>query len=369
MQTTRIAATVLLLCAGAQAFAGSYQQTATGIEVKPDHGAAKLVRLNLMSDNIIQVLKFDVAGKTLTPSLMTVATPCSCTFTVNATQVGKDQAVLLKAGRISAAVSLKDGHVSFFDAAGKTILEQASESMKPVTIDGKSWLAIREGFNHGTRDAYYGLGQHQNAQMNYNGEDVLLAQHNMIASVPFVVSDKNYGLLWDNNAISRFGDPTPYAWLSRDLKLRDEQGKAGGLTARYYVGGKLVLTRQEKDIAYQYLKDVSENWPKELGPLKDLKDVKVVWDGSMESGKPGVHKMQLYASDYALLSIDGKQVMDVWRQGWNPWYHNFEVKFEKHKPVKLHLEWKTSGGMIALTHNNPLPAPERHSLTMSSEIA
>src|SRR6185312_6503259 len=157
----------------------------------------------------------------------------------------------------------------------------------------------------------------------------------------------------------------------RDLKLTDERGKPGGLTARYYIDGKLALTRQEKDIAYQYLKDVAENWPKELPPMKALagKDVKVVWDGAMASPKAGVHKMQLYASDYATLTVDGKQVMDVWRQGWNPWYHNFEVKFAANKPVKLHLEWKPSGGMVAMTHNDPLPAPERHSLTMSSEIA
>jgi alpha-D-xyloside xylohydrolase len=103
-------------------------------------------------------------------------------------------------------------------------------------------------------------------------------QHNMIA-VPFVVSDKNYGVLWDNNAISRFGDAKPYAWLSRDLKLVDDEGKPGGLTARYYVNGKLVLTRQEKDIAYQYLKDVAENWPKELGDPEESQGVKVVWDG------------------------------------------------------------------------------------------
>jgi alpha-D-xyloside xylohydrolase len=369
MQMTKIAAAVLLLSAGATAAAGSWQKTATGIEVKPDRGPAKLVRLNLMSDNIVQVLKLDAPGKTLTPSLMTVAAPCSCALKVSDTRLGKDPAVLLKADRISAAVSLKDGRVSFFDAAGKPILVQAAESMQPVAAGGKPYLAIREGFNHGTRDAYYGLGQHQNAQMNYNGEDVLLAQHNMIAAVPFVVSDRNYGLLWDNNGISRFGDPTPYAWLSRDLKLKDEQGKPGGLTARYYSGDKLLLVRREKDIAYQYLKDVSENWPKALPPLKDIKDAKVVWDGTMESDKPGVHKMQLYSSDYATLSVDGRQVLDVWRQGWNPWYHNFEVKFEKNRPLKLHLEWKTAGGMVAITHNNPLPAPERHSLTMSSEIA
>ena len=366
MRMTQVAAAVLFLAAGNQALAGSFQQTGTGIEVQPDSGSARLVRLNLMSDNIIQVVKLDQPGKALTPSLMTVARPCSCSFTVN--KLG-EQAVQLKAGQISATVSLKDGQVQFFDAAGKRFLNQASEAMQPVTVGGKPFVAIKQGFNHGTRDAFYGLGQHQNNQMNYNGEDVLLAQHNMIASVPFVVSDKNYGLLWDNNAISRFGDPTPYAWMSRDLKLAGVDGKPGGLTARYYIDGKLALTRQEKDIAYQYLKDLDEHWPKELPPIKDLKNVRVVWEGSMSSDKPGVHKMQLYSSDYATLTVDGKQVMDVWRQGWNPWYHNFEVKFAKNRPVKIKVDWKPSGGMIAITHNNPLPQAERHSLTMSSEIA
>jgi alpha-D-xyloside xylohydrolase len=355
----------LAMTAGGHAMAAGFEKTTTGVVVMPEQGAVKEVRLEVMSDNIIHVVKLDQAGKTLTPSMMTVAAPCACNFSVSKGARG----VTLKAGRISASVSLKDGAVRFFDAKGKAFLNQASESLTPVEVGGKSFLAIKEGFNHGTRDAYYGLGQHQNHQMNLNGEDVLLAQHNMDVAVPFVVSDKNYGVLWDNNAISRFGDAKPYGAMGRDLKLADADGKEGGLTARYYVGGKLVLTRHETDIAYQYLKDVAENWPKELGALKTLKDVKVVWDATLASDKPGVHKMQLYASDYARLDIDGKQVMDVWRQGWNPWYHNFEVKFAKGVPVKLHLEWKPSGGMIAMTHNDPLPEGERHSLTFSSEIA
>jgi len=367
MRMTQVAAAVLFLAAGNGVYAGTFQQTGTGIEVKPDSGAAKVVRLNLMSENIIQVVKLNAEGKNLTPSLMTVATPCAdkCTFSVTP---GADK-VQLKAGKIAASVSLKDGQVEFFDAAGKRFLAQASEAMTPVTVGGKPFFAIKQGFNHGTKDAYYGLGQHQNNQMNYNGEDVVLQQHNMIAAVPFVVSDKNYGVLWDNNSISRFGDTTPYALMSRDLTLRGVDGKSAGLTAKYYIGGKLALTRQEKDIDYQYLKDVDQNWPKELKPIKELTDVKVVWEGTLSSDKPGVHKMQLYSSDYAKLTVDGKQIMDVWRMGWNPWYHNFEVAFSKNKPVKLHLEWKPAGGMIAITHNNPLPAAERHSLTMSSEIA
>ncbi|MYN25906.1 glycoside hydrolase family 31 protein [Duganella levis] len=363
MRFTTIATAVAVLAAG-HAMAGTFEKTATGVVIKPDTGAAKEVRLEVMADNIVHVVKLDQAGKALTPSLMTVAAPVSGNFSVTAS--GKDS-VTLKAKKISVAVSLATGQVQFFNAAGKAFLTQQAESMSPVDIDGKPFLAVKQGFNYGTKDAFYGLGQHQNHQMNLNGEDVLLMQHNMAIAVPFVVSDKNYGVLWDNNSISRFGDSKPYAWLSRDLQLTDADGKAGGLTARYYIGDKLVFTRQEKDIAYQYLKDVAENWPKEVDPK--AANLKVVWDGAMASPKAGVHKLQLYSSDYAKLSLDGKEIMDVWRQGWNPWYHNFEVKFESNKPVKLHLEWKPSGGMVAITHNDPLPQDERHSLTFSSEVA
>ncbi|GGB88480.1 glycoside hydrolase family 31 protein [Pseudoduganella buxea] len=347
------------------ALAGTFQQTVSGITVTPDTGAAKEIRLELMADNIVHVVKVDQAGKQLTPSLMTVAKPCACRFDVKKT----GNAVALTAGRIVATVSLADGQVQFADPKGGVFLKQASESITPVNLEGRQFLAVKQGFNHGTKDAFYGTGQHQNGQMNLNGEDVQLLQHNMDVAVPFVVSDKNYGLLWDNNGISRFGDPRPYGPMERDLKLADADGKAGALTARYYVGGKLALTRRESDIKYQYLKDVAEFWPKELGPLKGLKDVRVVWEGTLTSDKPGRHKMQMYSSDYATLTIDGKKTLDVWRQGWNPWYHNFEVDFTAGKPVRFHLDWKPEGGMIAMTHNDPLPKPERHSLTMSSELA
>ncbi len=362
---TIISASIVAMFATGHALAGSFEKTATGVIVKTDQGPAREVRLEVMNENIIHVVKVDQPGKQLDPSMMTVAKPAAGGFTVSA--AGKD-AVVLKAGNIAATVSLKDGQLQFRNGKGETILKQYTQDIQPIKLGGKDFVAIKEGFNAGTDDAFYGLGQHQNGQMNLNGEDVLLQQHNMDVAVPFLVSDKNYGVLWDNNAISRFGNATPYAWLSRDLALSGEGGKPG-LTARYYVGDKLVLTRQEKDISYQFLKDVAEFWPKELAPLKDLKDVRVVWDANMVSPKGGVHKMQLYSSDYATLTVDGKLVVDEWRQNWNPWYHNFEVKFEKDKPVKLHLEWKPTGGMVAMTHNDPLPAREQHSLTLSSEVA
>ncbi|GGX79775.1 alpha-xylosidase [Pseudoduganella dura] len=364
-QMKAVSLACLMVAAGAPAWAGTFQQTATGVTIAPDNGAAKEIRLEVMADNIVHVVKVDQAGKQLTPSLMTIAKPCACTFDVKKS----GDSVSLTTKKIVATVSLKDGRVQFADKGGAVFLKQDAEDLKPVTVGGKPYLAVKQGFNFGTKDAFYGTGQHQNNQMNLNGEDVDLLQHNMDIAIPLVVSDKNYGILWDNNGITRFGDARPYGPIGRDLKLTDAAGKEGALTARYYIGGKLALERREDNINYQYLKDVAEFWPKELKPLKELKDVKVVWEGKLASDKPGMHKMKLYSSDYATLTVDGKQVMDVWRQGWNPWYHNFEVNFAANKPVDFKLEWKPEGGMVYVAHNNPLPKPERHSLQFSSEIA
>ncbi len=364
-------ASLLALAAGS-AHAGSFDKTATGIVVHPDKGAAKAMTLEVIAPSIIHVLAVDDPAREQIQSLMAVATPQG-PFTVRAVTVGKGKkgrkAVVIDAGKASARVMLDSGLVTFFNDKGQAVLTENSAAITPVTIEGKSYVATKAQFNPGTTEAFYGLGQHQNGQMNYNGEDVLLSQHNMDVAVPFVVSDKNYGVLWDNDSITRFGDPKPYGLISRDLKVTGEGGKPG-LTAKYYVDGQLVLTRQEDDIRYQYLKDVAANWPTTPALSAEAtkgKTVKVVWDASLTSDVTGVHKMQLYSSDYADLTIDDKKVMDVWRQGWNPWYHNFEQNFSKGKPVKLHLEWTPSGGMVAITHNNPLPAADRHSLTFSSE--
>ncbi len=360
-----VSALAISLGAGA-ATAGSYDKTATGIVVHPDDAPAKEVRLEVMSPSIIHVLAVDDAKREQMPSLMTIAKPQGA-FTVTEKKGGKYRSAhtyaVVNAGKISAEVDLKTGLVIFRNAAGQPILDEKKTAITPVTIEGKPYVSTLAQFNTGTTEALYGLGQHQNAQMNLNGEDLLLSQHNMDVTIPFLVSDKNYGILWDNDSITRFGDPKPYGMLSRDLTVTGEDGKPG-LTAKYYVDGKLVLTRTESDIKYQYLKDLADNWPKEV-PTKG--DVKVVWDATLASDVAGVHKLQLYASDYADLTIDGKKIMGVWRQGWNPWYHNFDLAFTKGKPVKLHLEWKPSGGMVTITHNNPLPAADRHSLTFSSE--
>ena len=81
-------------------------------------------------------------------------------------------------------------------------------------------------------------GQHQNAQMNLNGEDVELAQHNMDIGVPFVVSSAQLRRALGQQLASRASAiRSPMAWRRAISKIRDAAGKEGGFTARYSIDG------------------------------------------------------------------------------------------------------------------------------------
>ena len=358
----------LALLASTSAFAldGAFEKTADGVIVTPASGPAKKVRLQVMGERVIHVTATPTDSLDVPPSLMVTAKPGGA-FTVEEA-AGK---VVVKAGKATAEVSLTNGAVSFRDETGKLVLsENGRRPFSTETIDGKTFYGVSQQFNPGTDEAFYGLGQHQNGQMNYNGQDVELAQYNRDIAVPFVLSTRNYGLLWENNGITRFGDPTPYDLASRDLKISDAAGKAGGFTAKYYVGNELKFTRTEADINYRYLKDLP-NWPAELtGPdKKPLKGARVVWEGAVEAPVAGVQKFKLYSSSYAKVYVDGKLAIDRWRQNWNPWFHNFTASMKPGTRHKIRVEWEPNDGYIALLHNNPIAAADQHSLTFTSEVA
>jgi alpha-D-xyloside xylohydrolase len=208
-----------------------------GVIVTPDSGPAKRVRVLAYGDGTFRVTALpDGSFDALPSSLMVVAKPHG-----DPAISESEGTIRLRLPKASAEIRVADGHVRVLDAGGKLLLDEAARgAFKPVTLDGKAYLATSQQFNRGTDEGFYGLGQHQNAQMNYNGEDVELAQHNMDIAIPFVVSTRNYGLLWDNNSITRFGNPTPYAFAQADK----------GWKADYYLGDKLTVSRTEPTINY-----------------------------------------------------------------------------------------------------------------------
>jgi alpha-D-xyloside xylohydrolase len=345
-------------------------RTADGIIVTPAEGPAARIRLQVMNDRIIRVTAIPGTRFDLPASLQVVATPAGVEFEVTE----DDSVVTLSTARVRAVVSRQTGLVTFFDTAGEPVLREAvRDSFRPVEIDGEEFYAIRQQFNRGTDEGVYGLGQHQNGDFNYLGKDVELAQHNIVDVVPFFVSTRNYGVLWDNNGLSRFGDPREYQGLDASLTVYDETGAAGGLTGRYYRGNEVVVTRVEGDPDYQYmpadqfLNDGRRGaWPAEFG---EQSPSKITWNGAIEARSAGTHKFRLYVSSYFKLWVDGRLLFDRWRQNWNPWYHNFELEMQPGERHTLRVEWLPNGGYFRLLHLDPQPEAERNELSLSSDVA
>lgn len=363
---------------GAASAAGSYRQTETGIIVNPAAGPEKAVRLEVFGDRIIRVTAVPSATLDVPQSLMVIATPKRSGFEVRE-EVGK---VTLATAGVRATVDLANGNVRFTDAGGEVDLaESGPGDFRPAEVEGRTYLATVQQFNRGTDEGLFGLGQHQNGQMNFNGEDVELFQHNIAVPVPFLVSTRNYGILWDNNSISRFGNPRPYAYAgdgSSGLTVTDAAGRPGW-TARYYLGERLVLTRTEAAINYQHIRDQAK-WPAEgkvqTAPADSgqntagnaVQTQRVVWTGRVTPANSGVQRFRLYSSSYAKVFVNDKLVLERWRQNWNPWYHNFDVELTGGKSADVRIEWEPNAGYIALFHSDPEPVADHNSIRFASEV-
>lgn len=118
-------------------------------------------------------------------------------------------------GYIKASIN-EFGWLTVTNAAGKKLLEErwqvkpGGEKTSPLGIPGRELKAIIGGdfkatmrFEAVDGEKIYGMGQRQEKQLNYKGCILELAQRNTQATVPFVLSNRGYGFLWNNPAIGQ----------------------------------------------------------------------------------------------------------------------------------------------------------------------
>ncbi|MCP4238102.1 MAG: DUF4968 domain-containing protein, partial [Aestuariibacter sp.] len=215
--------------------AGNFERTEHGVVVYPSQGQAQAVQVQVYRDNIFRVTS--LAHKQLdavAESIQVVASPNSA-FDVSS----ENGVVTLSASGGKVQISLVTGAVEVFDASGKSLLKPVNSgefgpvTTDPITPEANSY-ALRQQWNRGSKEGFFGLGQHQNGQMNYAGENLFMTTHNLEITIPMVVSNRNYGVLWDNASMTHFGDPAGPQPLDKHLTLFDEDGNPGGLTAYYY---------------------------------------------------------------------------------------------------------------------------------------
>ena len=403
----------LLLASGMAAQAADVKTSGNQVTIRPDGGQAKVIRLEVINDNIIRVRATSKAELPVKPaSLMIVP---QATYKGSVTVNDGPEAVEVKARNVWAVVSKAEGEVWFYDALnGKWLLKEAAggKQFKDFTVPEREYgikggPAITEEMKHGLQwqmkfdspddEAFYGLGQHQSEEFNMKGKNEDLFQYNTKVSIPFVLSTKGYGILWDAYSYCRFGNPHDYLQLNRAFKLYDKQGRPGHLTGTYVDAQGKKLVRDEDSIYYEYgtpekseIANRTDNGGiKNLPQGFNLAGANVVYEGYIEpEAKPftpptGVksddvewaptpYQFILYYAGYIKVYIDGKEVVaERWRTAWNPNAYKFNVSLRPGKRAHLRIEWQPDGGesYCGLRVAEPRTYHDRNALTIWCEMA
>ena len=207
-----ISAVLFLSATGAQAAGFLQQGNSLTVQLKQhqDQGPSQ-IRLQVVSDKIIRVQATAEQSFRNKQSLIIVPQNSKANYKVE--EQGDNLVITTSAMR--AVLNEATGHIAFYDLKGNVLLNevaQGGKTFKPFTVPdreigvdiakvpeaqkhGWSWHAL---FDSPDNEAFYGLGQHQSEELNMKGKNEDLFQYNTKVSVPFVDSNKNYGILWDS---------------------------------------------------------------------------------------------------------------------------------------------------------------------------
>ncbi len=345
----------LFLALGLSASAAGVKRSGNFVTVsveQPEANGAQLVRLQVVNDNIIRVQSTaEKAFPKKHKSLMIVDQKAKPQFSVKE-EGGK---VIVTAKNVRAEVEKKNGRVVFFDAQGKQLLKETAQQGKtferftvPEREIGVGTLTEQERnawtwhmqFDSPADEAFYGLGQHQAEDFNYKGINEELYQYNTKVSIPFVISNKNYGLLWDSYSYCRWGNPNDYQQLNRAFTIYNKGGNKGSLTGTYVDARGKKLVREEDSIYFENSETIG-NLPKGF----KLQGAKVVYEGFLQAPQSYNYRFILYYAGYIRVFIGGREVVaERWRTAWNPNSWKFTCDLVKGKKTPIRIEWEPDGG-------------------------
>jgi alpha-D-xyloside xylohydrolase len=121
-------------------------------------------------------------------------------------EIGEDLATLTN-GEVTVEITPR-GNVRFVRTSDKELLlaecvKNTSEYLGRTFIPSRGVWKIEQRFYGHDDERFYGLGQHQNGYLDQKGCVVDLLHRNMEVAIPFLVSSRGYGFLWNHPGTGR----------------------------------------------------------------------------------------------------------------------------------------------------------------------
>ena len=116
--------------------------------------------------------------------------------------------------RMKAKVNESTGLVSYTDASDVALVAESSKATTAATVEGTSTFKIDTAFTSTSDEALFGMGQQPSTTSNRKSSSLRLLNSNGNIYIPMLVSNKGYGLFWDNSSTGNFsstGTTTSYS--------------------------------------------------------------------------------------------------------------------------------------------------------------
>ena len=281
---------------------GGASSTGGGLSLSAGCGTLKI---EACADNVIRVACAKSATFFTRASLTTAAKQCVPTSFTTTTAGNLTK---LATAKLTVQVDTTAGQVTFLDPTGQTILAEntaGGRTLTAATVQGEATTSVRQEWAPNADESLYGLGQHQHGLIDIKGTDLDLHQYNTEVFIPYLVSSRGYGVLWDNTSFTRFGDLTDSVPLPGTTGLYATTGVAG---------------------------DVSPA----TGNTKD-------WSGTVTPTVTGDYTFRTYSSGTTQLTVNSQMVINHWRQNWLPNEDIAHVTLTAGQAVPVRLQWNGDG--------------------------
>lgn len=254
--------------------------------------------------------------------------------------------VVVSTASIRANVDLSTAQITFTDATGYVIMKENSRAMMPIALAGQQTFHVQQTWMANKDESLYGLGQNQLGLTDIKGYDLDLWQHNGTITIPFFLSTHGYGILWDNPSYTRFGDLRPWAEIPSE-NLLDHAWNVSYFSDNNL--SKLIATRNEDAIAIEERPDINGHPTARTDtPIDSLAENQggARWQTTLVAPVSGDYQFLTYSNGGTKLWIDGKLLINHWRQNWLPWYDVARVSLRANHHYKIQIEWSREQGSV-----------------------
>lgn len=231
--------------------------------------------------------------------------------------------------------------LSFYDADGGEILRETARSIAESEVSGVPCYDVSQTFDSPEGEHLYGTGQFQDGYLDIRGLTRRLTQVNTQISIPMVISNRGYAVLWNNYGLTDFNPATLSVELQEVAAQTEGQtvnatGTAGNRREmRFNSDFKTTLNVPETGL-YSLLLDVGQAMSRKLylevdgRPLIDISNTWLPPTGSV------IAELEAGEHEIAVTGVRGDSPKVYWRK--------VDATTTFHSPVATALDYTVFAG-------------------------